>query len=60
MKVPDITEFPEKVEEIRKRKTSLSDKFAAPSLFGATEEIPQPPLVKEAAADYPISRTNKE
>ncbi len=38
MKVPDITEFPEKADEIRKRKTSLSDKFATPSLFGAMEE----------------------
>lgn len=38
MKVPDITAFPEKADEIRKRKTSLSDKFAVPSLFGALEE----------------------
>lgn len=36
MKVPDITEFPEKADEIRKRKTTLSAKFEAPSLFGAT------------------------
>jgi hypothetical protein len=35
MKVPDITEFPEKADEIRKRKTQLSDKFSAPNLFGA-------------------------
>ena len=38
MKVPDIAEFPEKADEIRKRKTSLSDKFATPNLFGAMEE----------------------
>ena len=38
IKVPDITEFPEKADEIRKRKTSLSDKFATPSLFGAMAE----------------------
>jgi len=35
MKVPDITEFPEKADEIRKRKTELSEKFSTPSLFGA-------------------------
>lgn len=35
MKVPDITEFPEKADEIRKRKTELSEKFGTPSLFGA-------------------------
>ena len=35
MKVPDITEFPEKSDEIRKRKTELSEKFSTPSLFGA-------------------------
>ena len=45
IKVPDIAEFPEKADEIRKRKTSLSDKFATPSLFGAVEE-PQPETEK--------------
>ncbi|KOS05815.1 prtrc system protein e [Flavobacterium akiainvivens] len=35
MKVPDITEFPEKADEIRKRKSELSEKFSTPSLFGA-------------------------
>src|SRR5690606_22435968 len=39
MKVPDITEYPEKADEIRKRKSELSAKFA-PDLFG-TEEKPQ-------------------
>ena len=44
IKVPDIAEYPEKADELRKRKTSLSDKFATPSLFGATEEAaPEPP-----------------
>src|SRR5690606_3166519 len=33
IKVPDIAEYPEKADEIRKRKTSLSDKFGTPSLF---------------------------
>lgn len=38
IKVPEITEFPEKAEEIRKRKRELSEKFSAPSLFGAMQE----------------------
>lgn len=38
MKVPEITEFPEKADEIRRRKTELSDKFSAPSLFGAQQQ----------------------
>jgi PRTRC genetic system protein E len=61
MKVPDITEFPEKADEIRKRKTSLSDKFGTPSLFGAMEEAsPEPPQAEEATADYPIDETGEE
>ena len=35
MKVPDPSEYPEQAEAIRKRKSSLSSKFA-PDLFGAT------------------------
>ena len=38
MKVPEIKEFPEKADEIRRRKTELSDKFSAPSLFGAEQQ----------------------
>ena len=61
MKVPDITEFPEKADEIRKRKTSLSDKFGTPSLFGAMEETtPEPPKTEEVTADYPIDETDEE
>ena len=61
IKVPDITEFPEKADEIRKRKTSLSDKFATPSLFGATEETaPEPPQVAEAIADCPTDTADEE
>ena len=61
MKVPDITEFPEKADEIRKRKTSLSDKFATPSLFGAMEEVkPELPQAEEVTADYPIDETDEE
>lgn len=61
IKVPDITEFPEKADEIRKRKTSLSDKFATPSLFGAMEEtVPEPQKAEEVTADYPIDETDEE
>ncbi|SFW67477.1 PRTRC system protein E [Chitinophaga sancti] len=65
MKVPDITEFPEKADEIRKRKTSLSDKFGTPSLFGAMEEAtpePQEPpqQAEELTADYPIDEIDEE
>ena len=61
MKVPEITEFPEKADEIRKRKASLSDKFATPSLFGAMEEAtPEPPKVEEVTADYPIDEADEE
>ena len=61
IKVPDITEFPEKADEIRKRKTSLSDKFATPSLFGAMEEAtPEPPIEQEITADYPIDETDED
>lgn len=58
MKVPDITEFPEKADEIRKRKTALSDKFGTPSLFGAMEETtPEPPQTEEVTTDCPIDET---
>lgn len=63
MKVPDIAEFPEKADEIRKRKTSLSDKFATPSLFGAMEETistPEPPQVAEVTADYSTNKQDEE
>ncbi|MVZ63783.1 PRTRC system protein E [Sphingobacterium humi] len=61
MKVPDIADFPEKADEIRKRKTSLSNKFATPNLFGAMEEAtPKPPQVAEVTADYPIDETGED
>ncbi len=56
IKVPDIAEFPEKADEIRKRKSSLSDKFATPSLFGAVEE-PQPET--EQVAEVTIDETKE-
>ena len=61
IKVPDMTEFPEKADEIRKRKTALSDKFATPSLFGAMDEAkPEPPIEQEITADYPIDEADEE
>ncbi|MBS7234083.1 PRTRC system protein E [Flavobacterium psychroterrae] len=61
MKVPEITEFPEKADEIRKRKSTLSAKFATPSLFGATdEEKTEPQQEEEVTADYPIDETGEE
>lgn len=61
IKVPDITEFPEKADEIRKRKTALSAKFETPSLFGEAEE-PQhePSQEEETTADYPIDEAEEE
>lgn len=38
MKVPDPSQFPEQADIIRKRKSSLSEKFA-PDLFGAAETV---------------------
>ena len=61
IKVPDITEFPEKADEIRKRKIALSDKFATPSLFGAMDEAkPEPQIEQEITADYPIDETDED
>ena len=61
IKVPDITEFPEKADEIRKRKTALSDKFATPSLFGAIDEAkPELLQAEEVTADYPIDETHED
>ena len=60
LKVPEITEFPEKADEIRKRKSSLSDKFGTPSLFGAMEEPTSEPLeTVEATADYRIDEADE-
>lgn len=60
IKVPDITEFPEKADEIRKRKTSLSDKFATPSLFGTMEEATHESPEEAVTADYPSDETDEE
>ncbi|WP_291100809.1 MULTISPECIES: PRTRC system protein E [unclassified Flavobacterium] len=61
IKVPDMTEFPEKADEIRKRKTLLSDKFGTPSLFGAMEEAtPELPQAEEVTTDYPTYETDEK
>ncbi len=61
MKVPNPADFPDYADAIRKRKTSLSDKFATPSLFGATEET-KPEQIQSAkiTADYPIDEAGEE
>ncbi len=61
VKVPEITEFPDKADEIRRRKRELSDKFSAPSLFGAIEEERnEPAKAEEATADYSQNTTNEK
>lgn len=47
IKVPEIHEFPFKAEEIRKRKSELSAKFA-PDLFGSTTETAKTEPPREA------------
>lgn len=60
VKVPEITEFPEKADEIRRRKRELSDKFSAPSLFGAIEEEKtEPAKAEEVTADYSAETTQE-
>jgi len=60
MKVPVITEFPEKADEIRKRKSELSAKFA-PDLFATTvqEEKPEPQK-EELLTDYDTDEAEEE
>lgn len=60
IKVPSREEFPEKAEELSKRKSALSAKFE-PNLFGATEETaPKPPQVEKVTADCPIVTVDEE
>jgi PRTRC genetic system protein E len=59
IKVPEIAEFPQKAEEIRRRRKELSDQFSAPSLFGAMEEKAEPS--KEALfPDYATIQVEEE
>lgn len=60
MKVPEITEFPEKADEIRRRKRELSDKFTAPSLFGTIEEEKPEPVKSEEVTAYYSAETAQE
>jgi PRTRC genetic system protein E len=60
IKVPDLAEFPEKADEIRKRKTALSDKFATPSLFGAMEEVKPEPPKEGLYPDYSADEVEQE
>lgn len=59
IKVPQITEFPEKADEIRKRKTTLSAQFE-PNLFGVIDNQTKTPKAKETTADYPLDNTGEE
>lgn len=59
IKVPQITEFPEKADEIRKRKTTLSAQFE-PNLFGVIDNQNETPKAKETTADYPLDNTGEE
>ena len=47
IKVPEVHEFPLKTDEIRRRKSELSAKFA-PDLFGSTTEQTKPEPSREA------------
>jgi hypothetical protein len=60
IKVPEIAEFPEKADEIRKRKTQLSDQFSAPSLFGAIEEEKPEPAKEALFPAYATSEGQEE
>ena len=61
IKVPDPSEYPEQAEAIRKRKSSLSAKFA-PDLFGSSA-IPvadEQPQMDEANAEEEDNEENDE
>ena len=60
MKVPEMAEFPDKADEIRRRKTALSDKFSAPSLFGRMEEVKPEPSIEGLYPDYSAKETEQE
>src|SRR5690554_5835578 len=60
IKVPDIAEYPEKADEIRKRKTSLSAKFE-PDLFATAEKEEPKEIEQETNPDalYPTYQVDK-
>lgn len=60
IKVPNREEFPEKADELSKRKSALSAKFE-PNLFGATEETaPKPPQIEIVTVDCPTDLTDED
>lgn len=60
IKVPNREEFPEKADELSKRKSALSAKFE-PNLFGAEEETtPEQPQTEVAPADCPTDLTDED
>lgn len=61
IKVPDIAEFPEKADAIRKRRISLSDRFITPDLFdGMEEKSPEPPQREKITSDSHMEAINEE
>lgn len=69
MKVPDASEFPDKTEQIKKRKAELSNQFEQNSLFGLLEETKvQQPKVQddnddgqnEVSDDFQTIETEKQ
>ena len=60
VKVPEIAEFPEKADGLRRLKRELSDKLGTPSLFGAIEEAKPEPQKEEATAEYPIDEADDD
>lgn len=56
VKVPQASEFPDKTEEIQKRRASLSAKFSSPDLFAAgqpaTEVTDVEPKTEQDATDH--------
>ena len=60
IKVPDIAEYPEKADELRKRKTALSAKFE-PDLFATAEKEEPKKIEQETNPDalYPPYQVDK-
>ena len=51
MKVPNAKDFPEKADEIARRRTSLSDQFATLVCFATTEPMPVTSQLPENSVD---------
>lgn len=59
IKVPQVNDYPEKADEIRKRKAELSAKFA-PDLFGQEETVQKEKPKSEDEGLYPTYPTDYE